>query len=169
MCLISTRDCFAFDLIVRKSIVDFEVPYLVQPSQSTSKSDNTSSGFHTDEQKGDEDLNNDIWCTDSDSRNSYVDSEPFKLKLDQPHSKFALPKFDTGKKVSPSTEAVLKKLMRRQVIKREFFFDPDNLPENYELFIDDEIKKLFKKHPEERSNPYNFPVGVTTYENFYSN
>lgn len=58
--------------------------------------------------------------------------------------------------------------MRKQVVKREFYFDPDNLPENYNLFIDEATEKLFKREPEQRKNPHNYPVGVTTYDNFYS-
>jgi hypothetical protein len=42
------------------------------------------------------------------------------------------------------------------------------LPENYDQFISIETKKLFKKKPEEKTNPYNYPVGVIAYENFYS-
>ena len=52
---------------------------------------------------------------------------------------------------------------------REYFFDPENLPENYNLFVEDEYEILFRKKPEERKNPYNYPVGVITYDNFYSN
>ena len=58
--------------------------------------------------------------------------------------------------------------MRRKVIKREFYFDPGNLPENYSLFIDKVTEKHFRNNPEERKNPLNYPVGITTYDNFYS-
>ena len=53
--------------------------------------------------------------------------------------------------------------------KREYFFEPDNLPENYMLFLDDATEKLFRRNPKERQNPFNYPVGITTYDNFYSN
>ena len=60
------------------------------------------------------------------------------------------------------------KKLRRNVIKREFFFDPDNLPENYILFINEKTERLMKSNPAERKNPLNYPVGVTAYANFFS-
>ena len=36
------------------------------------------------------------------------------------------------------------------------------------LFIDEKTEKLINSSSEQRSNPFNYPVGVTTYENFYS-
>lgn len=54
------------------------------------------------------------------------------------------------------------------MIKKEFFFDPDNLPENYMLFIDEETEKKIRKSAEERRNPLNYPVGCVTYENFFN-
>ena len=51
---------------------------------------------------------------------------------------------------------------RRQVIKREFFFTPDTLPENYRSVVG-----LSKDV--DLNNIENLRVGVTTYENFYSN
>jgi len=54
------------------------------------------------------------------------------------------------------------------VLKREWFFQPDNLPENYHLYISDDTKALFKKTPAEKENAFNYPIGVTTYDNFFS-
>lgn len=54
------------------------------------------------------------------------------------------------------------------VIKQEFFFDPDNLPENYEQFLLESTKKLIAKKAKERKNPYNYPVGITAYSNFFT-
>ena len=42
------------------------------------------------------------------------------------------------------------------------------MPENYGLFISDQTKLLLKK-PKEARNYRNFPIGVTCYENFFSN
>lgn len=51
---------------------------------------------------------------------------------------------------------------RKNVIKREFFFNPDNIPENYR-----QVVGLPKDA--DLNNIENLRVGVTTYENFYSN
>lgn len=52
------------------------------------------------------------------------------------------------------------KLVKKGVIKREYFFETDNLPENYTaLFMpkDSKKEKIFK-----------YPVGVVSYENFFT-
>ena len=72
-------------------------------------------------------------------------------------------------KVDIKTGPIDKPILRKGIIKREFFFSPDNLPENYTVFIDKETEKMFKKCPEERQNPYNYPAGCVSYENFFSN
>jgi hypothetical protein len=42
------------------------------------------------------------------------------------------------------------------------------LPENYDQFISDEISAKILNNKEEQNNPYNYPVGITAYENFFS-
>jgi hypothetical protein len=56
---------------------------------------------------------------------------------------------------------------REKVIKKEYFFCPDNLPDNYDIFVSTETKNLLK-NKNQRSNPFNYPVGITAYENFFS-
>jgi hypothetical protein len=50
---------------------------------------------------------------------------------------------------------------RENVIKREFYFNPGNVPENYRSVVG-----LSKDADME--DVENFRVGVTTYENFYT-
>ena len=50
---------------------------------------------------------------------------------------------------------------RKNVIKREYFFTHDTLPENYRQVVG--IKKDV-----DLTNVENLRVGVSTYENFYS-
>jgi hypothetical protein len=47
------------------------------------------------------------------------------------------------------------------VIKREYFFTKDTLPENY-------LQVVGLPKDTDLNNPENLRVGVTTYENFYS-
>ena len=35
------------------------------------------------------------------------------------------------------------------------------------LFVDDKTERLIRADPSEKANPLNYPVGVTTYENFF--
>jgi hypothetical protein len=34
--------------------------------------------------------------------------------------------------------------------------------------MSDEVKKLIKKKVKEKNNPYNYPVGIVAFENFFS-
>ena len=114
-------------------------------------------------------MNKDIW--DETLRKGNLSNQPFKLKRVLSPPKFTMPKYPTPiKKDSPLALLMPEnKQKRRQVIKREFYFDPDNLPENYSLFIDETTEALFKKDPAQRKNPYNYPVGATSFDNFFSN
>ena len=51
---------------------------------------------------------------------------------------------------------------RKNVIKREFYFNPENLPENFKQVVG--LSKTAEINDIE-----NLRVGITTYENFYSN
>jgi len=53
---------------------------------------------------------------------------------------------------------------RKKIIKRQYFFKPDNLPENYHNYIDPQILKDKKK----KKDPLNYPCGCTSYTNFFS-
>jgi len=57
---------------------------------------------------------------------------------------------------------------RMGVVKTEYFFEPDNLPENYNLFITEEKRALFKRNPKARRSAFNYPVGITCFNNFFS-
>lgn len=51
---------------------------------------------------------------------------------------------------------------RKAVIKREFFFSPDNIPDNFSSVVG------LPKNTD-MTNFENLKVGITTYENFYTN
>jgi hypothetical protein len=54
---------------------------------------------------------------------------------------------------------------RENVIKRRFYFDPEVLPDNYGRYLDEE--KL-KENPDLAKDYKMYPVGCTTYENFFT-
>lgn len=62
LCLINTRDCFAFDLIVKEEVIDMPIPYLIQSEASEKQSSKKSDV--TDEWSLKEDENN-IWNDES--------------------------------------------------------------------------------------------------------
>lgn len=105
MSLINTRDCFAFDLIVRET----KFTRLIHPAPSK----------------------------------------------------------DTPTKESSDSQQV-EPIQQINAVKKEFFFSPDNLPDNYSEFISPETQALIRKKPEEARNPFNYPVGIVSYENFYT-
>jgi hypothetical protein len=55
---------------------------------------------------------------------------------------------------------------RENVIRKRFYFDPDILPDNYGRYLDAE---KIKEDPELAKDYKMYPVGATTYENFFSN
>ena len=58
---------------------------------------------------------------------------------------------------------------RKRVMKREYFFMPDNLPENYDQFMPEATKVILKsRQKNKKNNPTLYPVGITSYENFFS-
>eukprot|EP00347_Sterkiella_histriomuscorum_P020874 403336135 len=53
---------------------------------------------------------------------------------------------------------------RPNLIKKKYYLNPENLPENYHKFIDSKILK----DPELKSDFRNYPIGVTSFENFFT-
>ena len=45
------------------------------------------------------------------------------------------------------------------MIKKQYYFKPDNLPENYHKYIDASILKDKKR----KNDPLTYPAGCTTY------
>ena len=54
---------------------------------------------------------------------------------------------------------------REKVVKKEFYFDPNCYPSNYDSYID---KKALKSNPSMKKDYKLYPAGCTTYENFFS-
>ncbi len=54
---------------------------------------------------------------------------------------------------------------RENVLKKSFYFDPEVYPDNYDNYLDSDA---IKKDPKLMKDYKSFPVGTTTYENFFS-
>ena len=61
-------------------------------------------------------------------------------------------------------ETVIPRKDQKSIIKRQFYFEESNLPENYKLFMTQTKVKL-----KIRGTTKLYPVGVTTYDYLFTN
>ena len=57
----------------------------------------------------------------------------------------------------------------KKYLKKVYYFNPHNLPENYVTFQPKHLRAKVKTSQFEKNNPLNYPTGCHCFENFFSN